>query len=77
MSRNWMILLAITVLYCTNLIQTSIQWFLLKELIGTAGGTKLRTSLHADSEGGSNWSNIVTNVNFLLSAGASDGLLVS
>ncbi|KJA17888.1 hypothetical protein HYPSUDRAFT_1000374 [Hypholoma sublateritium FD-334 SS-4] len=76
MSRNWMVLLAITVLYCTNLIQTSVQWFLLKELIGTAGGTQLRTSLHADSEGGSNWSNIITNVNFLLSAGASDGLLI-
>lgn len=74
MSRNRMILLAITVLYVSNLVQTSVQWFSYKGLIGMTRGSKLQTALQA--EDGTNWSNIITNVIFLVSGGASDGLLV-
>ncbi len=78
MSKNRMILFAITVLYLTNVVQTSVQWLMLKRFIGLSRGPELQTSLpYANLENGPNWSNIVTNINFLLAASASDSLLVS
>ena len=72
-----MILFAITVLYFTNVIQTSVQWLMLKKFIGPRR-PKLQTSLpYAELESGPSWSNIVTNINFLLAGSASDSLLVS
>ena len=73
-----MILFAITVLYFTNVIQTSVQWLMLKKFIGPRRRPKLQTSLpYAELESGPSWSNIVTNINFLLAGSASDSLLVS